>query len=209
MAFLTWEQAIQKHGDKVPHWQQGQGTQFVTFRLGDALPLSKLRQWREARRVWLEAHPLPWDEATKKQYERVFMGRIEDWLDEGMGSCLWRDGGRRRILEETLMRFQGGRVVHHAWVIMPNHVHLLFTPGERWAVPDLIQAWKGHSARRIGQGSVWQRNYRDTLIRDAGHFGNVLRYIKNNPVRAQLSDGEYSLRVDGASEGQHSVDVGG
>ena len=39
------------------------------------------------------------------------------------------------------MRFQGERVVHHAWVIMPNHVHLLFTPGERRAVPDLIQGF--------------------------------------------------------------------
>jgi len=33
----------------------------------------------------------------------------------------------RKMIEDTLMRDQGTRVHHHAWVIMPNHLHLLFT----------------------------------------------------------------------------------
>lgn len=132
-----------------------------------------------------------------REYELRFTVKIEDWLDEGMGSCLWRDEGKRRILEETFLRFHGERVQHHAWVIMPNHVHLLFTPTKGWPVPGLIQAWKSHSARLLGQGGIWQRNYRDTLIRDLGHFENVLRYIRNNPVWARLEVGEYSLWEEG------------
>lgn len=104
---------------------------------------------------------------------------------------------------DALMRFQGDRVLHHAWVIMPNHVHLLFTP--RVPVPDLIQAWKAHSAKKVGQGAIWQRNYRDTLIRDVRHFENGLRYIRNNPVEAELAEAEYTFWMEG-SEDQHSVD---
>ncbi len=51
--FLSWEKEIQRHGDRLPHWQQELGTQFVTFRLGDAMPLSRLRQWQEDLRIWL------------------------------------------------------------------------------------------------------------------------------------------------------------
>jgi REP element-mobilizing transposase RayT len=91
------------------------------------------------------------------------------------------DPNNRKILEDVLMHFQGERVEHHAWVIMPNHVHLIFTP--RVPLETLIKAWKGTSARRIGQASIWQKNYRDTLIRDAGHFANAVRYIRRNPAK--------------------------
>jgi REP element-mobilizing transposase RayT len=93
-------------------------------------------------------------------------------------------------LEDVLMRFHGERVEHHTWVIMPNHVHLIFTP--RVPLETLIKAWKGTSARRIGQASIWQKNYRDTLIRDAGHFANAVRYIRRNPVK--LRAGTFTLR---------------
>ena len=89
------------------------------------------------------------------------------------------------------MHFHNERVEHHAWVIMPNHVHLLFKP----LVPmeELIKAWKGVSARKIGQGSIWQPNYRDTLIRDGEHFANAVRHIRRNPVKAKLPEGSFSL----------------
>ncbi len=89
------------------------------------------------------------------------------------------------------MRFQGARVEHHAWVIMPNHVHLLFKPLD--PLEKLIQAWKSVSAKRIGEGSIWQPNYRDTLIRGEEHFRNVVRYIRNNPARAVLKPSDFTL----------------
>jgi putative transposase len=89
------------------------------------------------------------------------------------------------------MRFQGERVHHEARIIMPNHVHLLFKP--LMPLPKLIEAWKSVSARTIGQGPIWQRNYRDTLIRDVDHFINAVRYIRNNPIKAKLPEKAYSL----------------
>lgn len=46
-----------------------------------------------------------------------------------------------------------------------------------------MKSWKGVSARRIGKGSIWQKGYRDTMIRDAGHFANAVRYIRRNPAK--------------------------
>ena len=130
-----------------------------------------------------------------QEYHRLFTARLEDWLDEGTGSCLFRGKNAREALAETLLRFHGSRVRHHAWVIMPKHVHVLFTP--LVPVRKLIQAWKAASARRLGGGGIWQRNYRDTMIRGEQHFGNALRYVKNNPVRAGLRADDFTLWGDG------------
>ncbi len=108
-----------------------------------------------------------------------------------MGSCLFRKEEARVILSRTLMQFHGNRVRHHAWVIMPNPVHVLFIPVV--PVAKLVQGWKASSARLLGKKSVWQRNYRDTLIRDARHFGNAWRYVLNNPLKAGLREDEYTL----------------
>ena len=187
--YLDPFEEIQKHGTKLPHWQQSETMQFVTFRLGDAMPNSTLRLWKEEHQFWLNHHPKPWSPEQEKEYHKRFTWKLEGWLDEGSGSCLMKNSSNRNIIEATLMHDQDLRAVHHAWVIMPNHLHLLFTANVR--LEELMKSWKGISARRIGQGSIWQKGYRDTVIRDGGHFANAVRYIRRNP--ANLPSGTYTL----------------
>ncbi|RYD39696.1 MAG: hypothetical protein EOP85_15515 [Verrucomicrobiaceae bacterium] len=163
--------------------------QFVTFRLADSLPAKKLRIWRDERDEWTAMNPKPWSAEQEKEYQRRFVWHLEGLLDEGAGSCILKDAANRSIIEESLMKFQGVKVDHHAWVIMPNHLHLVFTP--LMPLEKLIQIWKGYTSRKLGGGAIWQKNYRDTLIRDREHFGNVVRYIRRNPAR--LQPGTYSL----------------
>ena len=181
--FLDGNEDIQTHGHKLPHWQQGEVMQFVTFRLGDAMPAGKLAIWKQERDIWLKHHPEPWDDNTQKKYHRRFTDQLEKWLDQGAGCCLFRDPMNREILEKIFMHDQSSQAEQQAWVIMPNHVHLLFSP--KIPLPEIIQKWKGISARKIDQGSIWQRNYRDTLIRDYSHFANAVRYIRKNPKNLQ------------------------
>ncbi|RYD72519.1 MAG: hypothetical protein EOP84_23030 [Verrucomicrobiaceae bacterium] len=47
-------------------------------------------------------------------------------MDEGVGSCLFKESSNREILESVLKFDEGKGCEHHAWVIMTNHVHLLF-----------------------------------------------------------------------------------
>ena len=60
------------------------------------------------------------------------------------------------------MKAQGKWAEHEAWVIMPNHAHVLFRP--LMPLQDLVKVWKGVSARRMKEGSIWQKDYRDRLI---------------------------------------------
>ncbi len=198
MSYLKPSQEIRKHGQELPHWQQGDAMQFVTFRLADSLPTAKLRLWREQRDTWLEVHPKPWTPAEEREYQKRFIGHLEELLDQGAGSCLLKEPGNRTFLEEALMAQQGRKVEHHAWVIMPNHVHLIFTPLA--PMEKLIQAWKGVSARKMGHCRIWQKNYRDTLIRDGEHFANAVRYVRRNPAKLRpgtftLWEGEKALAV--------------
>jgi REP element-mobilizing transposase RayT len=80
----------------------------------------------------------------------------------------------------------------HAWVIMPNHVHLLFTPHGDGDVSELLRRLKGYSARevnkllgRTGQ-PFWQDESYDHLVRNREEFRRIERYIVNNPVKAGL-----------------------
>jgi hypothetical protein len=163
--------------------------QFVTIRLGDSMPQGRLRQWRESLEAWRHHHPEPWTDEVRREYHLRFTKQLEDWLDAGEGACWLVDPSARAALEQTLMHDQETRVLHHAWVIMPNHAHLLFIP----LVPleKLLKSWKGVSARKIGKGSIWQKGYRDTMIRDAEHFANAVRYIRRNP--AKLPVGQFTL----------------
>lgn len=187
--FLDPSEEIQKHGAILPHWQQADAMQFVTFRLGDAMPADRLRGWKEEFLIWKTHHPKPWSPAVERDYQRRFVWKLERWLDEGAGSCLLAREELRQHLVETLMHDHGTRAEHQAWVIMPNHVHLLFTAHH--PLEKLMQSWKGISARRIGRGGIWQKGYRDTMIRDGEHFANAVRYIRRNP--AQLRPGTFTL----------------
>jgi hypothetical protein len=52
----------------LPHWRQGGATYFVTFRLGDSLPQSKLDELDQMRREWEQQHPPPRSNAHCSNY---------------------------------------------------------------------------------------------------------------------------------------------
>jgi REP element-mobilizing transposase RayT len=99
--------------------------------------------------------------------------------------------------------FENGRKIDlHAFVIMPDHVHLLFTPlenesGEPFALAEIMKGIKGVSARNINKsmrrkGQLWQDESFDRIMR-ANEFQNKLEYIIANPISAGLTSrpGEY------------------
>ena len=177
--FLTPWELIDKVGGRLPHWQQGHVVQFVTFRLADSLPEELISSWNEERRRWIEAHPKPWSHGQGRDYATRFPARMEQWLDRGHGSCLLGCSRAREALADCLMKSQPDDALHHAWVIMPNHVHLLTSPLK--PLQQLVKQWKGVSSRALRAGSVWQRNYFDRMIRSQEHFEHVVRYIRSNP----------------------------
>ncbi len=77
----------------------------------------------------------------------------------------------------------------HAFVIMPDHVHVLFTPAV--SLERCMHLIKGGFSYRYhnelgGLRGVWQKRYADHRCRDRADFMTHKRYIEENPVKAGL-----------------------
>ncbi|MES2995509.1 MAG: class I tRNA ligase family protein [Verrucomicrobiota bacterium] len=185
-------------GDKLPHWQQGESACFVTWRLDDSLPKETLDRWSEERGAWLSGNPEPWSEETERDYHRLFSDRLDEWLDSGSGSCVLKTPEIRGIVSKALTHFDGGRYHLHSFVVMPNHVHVLFSPMGGHSLADILHSWKSFTAKAIakltgGEGRFWQPDYYDRLIRGGRHFAKVVEYIAGNPVKARLGKDDFTL----------------
>lgn len=82
-----------------------------------------------------------------------------------------------------------------AYVIMPNHWHLLVYPQKDGELSRALQ-WLGTSHTRrfhvrtktIGGGHLYQGRYKSFLIENDSHLLTVLKYVERNPVRAKLCE---------------------
>ncbi|MBW7850842.1 MAG: transposase [Rhodospirillales bacterium] len=78
-----------------------------------------------------------------------------------------------------------------AWVLMPNHVHLILTPadpdGLRRALAPVHRRYAGHVHARLGRtGHFWQGRF-GAVVMDEPHLAAAVRYVALNPVRAGLA----------------------
>jgi len=77
-----------------------------------------------------------------------------------------------------------------AWVVMPNHVHILILP--KVAVPKITRWLKGSTARRLNQllgrtgRPFWQDESYDHWVRNTKEMDRITGYIEENPVAAEL-----------------------
>ena len=181
------------HGRHLPHWKQNGVTYFVTFRLADSLPQSRLQQWKDERERWLSLHPRPWSDEEKRSYA-AFYQRIEAWLDAGMGSCMLaeKDGGA--LVASALRHFDGERYVLDQFVVMPNHVHVLVRAGDAKDLSKHLHSWKSYTAHQLNKrlkrsGTVWQDESFDHIVRSVPHLEHFRIYIEENPRKAGLTSG--------------------
>jgi putative transposase len=76
----------------------------------------------------------------------------------------------------------------YAYVIMPEHVHLLVSEPEQGLLSEALKSLKqGVSRRLLGDAEhFWQKRYYDFNVRNARQFSEKLRYIHRNPVKRGL-----------------------
>jgi len=190
---------ISRKHRNLPHWTKDGSTYWITFRLADSLPQEKLTGWKAERDAWVRLHPEPWDDEQWKDYDERFGQRLESWLDAGSGECILRRPDVRAIVEKCLLHFDGQRYETIDWVIMPNHVHLLLRPQDGQSLSKILQGIKGVSAKecnavlgRTGQ-TFWQEESYDHIVRSQAQLDHFIRYVADNPVKAKLKDGEFSV----------------
>lgn len=187
----------------LPHWRQEGATYFVTFRLNDALPAEKLRQlhrWKEKWERLLETNP---ETHPTDEMQRMIDQKIEDWLDQGTGSCVLKSKDTRVLLVTELLADRGTNYELGCFVTMPNHVHAIVRPmgSDDQELEDILRLWKGRSARTINKhlgisGPLWQRESYDRIIRDEEHLWRILQYIGRNPAKANLPTDHFDLWIN-------------
>ncbi|MGN6553523.1 MAG: REP-associated tyrosine transposase [Verrucomicrobiota bacterium] len=168
--FLGWHER-----GYLPHRDETGLTQFITFRLGDSFPQQQRREWQFLLTIE--------DEREKRR-------KLETYLDKGWGECHLRHPGIATFAQNALLHHAGRQFQMLAWVIMPNHVHVLVRV-ERVSISRLVQNWKSIIAVTANKqlnrvGRFWQPEYWDRYMRDEEQTRKAIRYIEQNPVKAHL-----------------------
>jgi putative transposase len=159
---------------RLPHWEPQGAFFFLTWRLAGSMPVFQpiLRAPRAAGAQFVE---------LDRQLGRAACGPA--WL---------RDPRLAVLVTETLRAGERERNYYHlrAWVVMPNHVHVLLRPTQPLRI---ITRWvKGSTARRanllLGRAGqpFWQDESWDRWVRTEQELGHLVRYIEHNPVYAGL-----------------------
>jgi putative transposase len=80
------------------------------------------------------------------------------------------------------------RIQLHAFVIMPDHIHLLLTPAPEISLEKAIQFIKGGFSFRLkSKLDVWERSYTNHRITDMTDYTTHIIYTHQNPIRVNLA----------------------
>jgi REP element-mobilizing transposase RayT len=159
---------------RLPHWQPERAALFVTWRLAGSLPRppSRLVPQGKGHSSFIEV-----DRRADKVNSRPL------WL---------KDPRIAELVAKTLLAGELERNFYRlrAWVIMPNHVHVLLHPVR--SLPVITRWLKGSTSRRanllLGRTGqrFWQDESWDRWVRSDGELNWFMRYIEQNPVSAGL-----------------------
>jgi len=109
-----------------------------------------------------------------------------------------------RLMVSTINHYDGTGYKLHAYVVMPDHLHLLITPIE--SIEKSMQLIKGgfsyQAKKELGSNmEIWRRGFADHRIRDAEDYDKHLHYIHLNPVKKHLCTSPSEYRYSSAYPG--------
>lgn len=105
-----------------------------------------------------------------------------------------QDGEYTAMLDLLAREARAAGVALHAYVLMPNHFHLLLTPPDDAALPRMMQGVGRAYVRAFNQahgrsGTLWEGRYRSTVLQPEVHVLPCMAYFDLNPVRTGLVQG--------------------
>jgi REP element-mobilizing transposase RayT len=80
----------------------------------------------------------------------------------------------------------------HAYIVMPDHLHLVVTLPIDRSLGRIVQLIKGRFAWRYTRsrgdtGKVWQGRHHERALRSEREFASAVEYVHGNPVVAGLA----------------------
>lgn len=198
MFFDPTKRTYKKFHGHLPHWHQDEKIQFVTFRLVDSISYTKRQELLSLVEEYTQTHPKPWNADTKKEFNRYIGPMFERYLHNGFGCCALSRPDCRDILKEALWHGDGIDYLLYAYVIMPNHVHILIQPLDDQKLEKIMQSIKRYSSFSINKllarsGPLWMRESFDRIVRSENDYWDKVTYIETNP--ANLKEGTFEVFV--------------
>jgi len=100
------------------------------------------------------------------------------------------DQDKTRFLERLAENVLDGACAVHAWVLMTNHVHMLFKSGKDGisAVMRKQLTWYAqyYNRRHKRTGHLFENRYKSILCDEETYLLALIRYIHLNPIRAKI-----------------------
>ena len=196
----------------LPHWYPLGVPFFLTYRLAGTLPRNVFSEL-EKERQRLQALPRE-DKYSEQEWqtriEKQLFALWDEHLDRDLKIQWLADPRIAEIVRENLYHHAGTKYALWAYVIMPNHVHVLLKPDEVWerrfevddsnraqyekgplsAILHSLRSYTANKANKVlgRTGKFWQDEAFDHWVRDNAEFERIVYYIENNPVKAGLME---------------------
>ncbi len=102
---------------------------------------------------------------------------------------------RQQLLNQLFTLFINAGIEIRAWVVLPNHYHLLTTTVNFHWLSNELRLIHGRLARQWNlednkRGQVWH-SYSDRAIRSEKHYYSTINYLHYNPVKHQYCSSPY------------------
>ena len=206
----------------LPHWQPVGGTFFITYRLAGTLPGSVLSELnRENQRLRsLPRQPGYSENEWNLRIEKKIFALWDEYLDRDKSMKWLSDPRVSRIVQDNLYHHAGAKYSLWAYVIMPNHVHVVLQPDEVWmkrftagdsersqyekgVLSAILHSLRSFTAKKANEvlgrtGVFWQGEAYDHCVRDERELQRIIYYVENNPVQAGLARNPEGWRYSSA-----------
>jgi len=184
----------------LPHRQPKTGIFNICFRLNGTLPRFKLQELKDLRDFKIAEIQTTYGHVSdtmirdliRKEHD-LYFGKFDELLDQNStGPKFLKEPEIAEIVADCLKYWaEKERYTLICFCIMSNHVHLMLTDIEKQLF-RILQTIKTYTATKANEKlnrkgeQFWQRESYDNLVRDEEDLSIKLRYILNNPVKANL-----------------------
>lgn len=128
----------------LPHLDVPGLIQSITIRLCDSIPVAVLDAWKSEL-------ALTGKEGASNPCCLELQQRVERYADQGHGACWLRDQRIAQLVQQTLLHFDSVRYRLLAWVVMPNHIHVLTELLPGYPLNGVIHSWKSFTAKKANK----------------------------------------------------------